>query len=478
VSLAPSPWAIAARAFAEPVPVALVPWRKQARPEQLLPDGDWRTTYWRGGRGSGKTRSSAEGFAELLRANPVTPEHGNEWAVIAPTFGDARDVCIEGDSGLIRALGGKSGGGRLVDKGPLIAAWNRSMGQLYLVDGTVIYADGADDGALRIQGKNLRGCWADEIGLWVRWRTAWDESIKYAVRKYPAQRIVSGTPKRNMPAIELVRRLVHDPNVVNRRLLTEDNADNLSPAALAELLEAKGTALGAQELEGDVLEEAEGAMWTRDPAKADADRLGLIVAEPAQIDAHAGTLTFAADGRTVRLGRRVVALDPAEGEGDEQGRAVVAVGADKRYYVLHAAGEHLSPMGWLRTSVGVFDRYRGDRLVYEKNGAMFLRPLLEQEFPQVPTDHVTATQGKRTRAEPIAALYARRMVTHAILPGEDLGPLEAQMTSFTGDPGEASPGMVDALTWCIAYLHGISRPARSVSVAAMQLPPSGPRGRY
>jgi phage terminase large subunit-like protein len=442
-------------------------WRDIARPEQLPPD-DWSTIYWRGGRGSGKTRAASEAFAELIRNNPASEEYGNEWAVVAPTFGDCRDICIEGPSGLITALGGKAGGGRLIEKGDLISTWNRSMGQLYLNDGTVIYIDGADDGALRVQGKNLRSVWADEIGLWKQWATAWDESIKYAVRKFPAKRIVSGTPKRQRAAIILVRRLMHDPAVVTRRLRTEDNAANLDPAALARFLEAKGTALGAQELEGDVLDEAEGALWTRDPVKADADKLGLIITARATLSDETDRLLFT-DGSEVRLGRRIVALDPAEGEGDEQGRTVVALGADRRYYVLHSAGEHLSPMGWLRATDTVFDRFRCDRVVYEKNGAMFLKPLLQQEFASWPLAQVWASQGKRTRAEPIAALYARRLVTHVLLPGEDLSGLEAQMTSFTGDVGEDSPGMIDSACWAIAHLHGHSRPARSTSVADMQI---------
>lgn len=450
-------------------------WTKQARPEQLPPDGPWRTIYWRGGRGSGKTRSSSEAFAELIRQYPAVEDEPNEWGVVAPTFGDARDICIEGPSGLIAALGGRCAGGKLVRKGPLIATWNRSMGQLYLRDGTVIYADGADDGALRVQGKNMRAVWADEIGLWKSWKTAWDESIKYAVRIAPAKRIVSGTPKRDRDAIVLVRRLLLDPKVINRRLRTEDNAANLEPEAFEEFMEAKGTALGAQELDGDVLEEAEGALWTRDASKADAEQRGLILTERATLTDDAGALIFT-DGRRVVLKRRVVALDPAEGEGDEQGCVAAAAGADGRYYVLYSRGDHLAPMGWLKACVGLYDRLKADRLIYERNGAMFLKPLLEQEFPHLALRKEDATQGKRTRAEPVSALYgSRRLVTHVILPDNDLVELEAEMTSFTGDPNEDSPGQLDALVWALHNLRGLSRPAKSTSVSDMQLPSGGLR---
>lgn len=444
-------------------------WLKTARPEQIPPE-NYRTIYWRGGRGSGKTRSSAEAFAELIRQYPYRDGEPNEWGVVAPTFGDCRDICMEGPSGLITALGGKVAGGKLLRKGPLIDNWNRSMGQLYLRDGTVIYADGADDGALRVQGKNMRGVWADEIGLWKAWKTAWDESIKYAVRIAPAKRIVSGTPKRNMPAIELVRRLLKDPRVENRRLRTEDNADNLSPEALEEFLEAKGTPLGQQELEGDVLEEAEGAMWTRDATKADAEQLGLIISERGQLADDTGSIVFA--DRTVRLGRRIITLDPSEGneDSDEQGTCAAAAGADGRYYVLYCRGDRISNMAWLTAASNLHDRLRGDRVYYEKNGALGFKDLLEQQFPQLPVGRVTAKQGKRLRAEPVAGVYARRKVTHVILPDNDLSELEAQMTSWTGAPGELSPGQLDTLVYAITELHGLSRPAKSRSAASQVLP--------
>lgn len=444
-------------------------WCKSARPDQI-PPAQWRTIYWRGGRGSGKTRSSSEALAELIRQYPFKEGEPNEWGVVAPTFGDCRDICMEGPSGLIIALGGRIAGGKLIRKGPLIDNWNRSMGQLYLRDGTVIYADGADDGALRVQGKNMRAVWADEIGLWKSWKTAWDESIKYAVRIPPAKKIVSGTPKRDRSAIELVRRLLKDPKVVNRRLLTEDNAANLDPEALEEYLEAKGTPLGKQELEGDVLEEAEGALWTRDAAKADAEQRGLIIPESGRLADDMGSIVFA--DRTVELGRRIITLDPSEGKegNDEQGMCAVAIGRDKRYYVLYCRGDHLSPMAWLNAADGLHQRIRGDRVYWEKNGALGFRTLLQQQFPHLPVGEIVAKQGKRLRAEPVAGVYARRLVTHVILPDNDLGPLEAQMTSWTGAAGEESPGMIDTLVYAITELHGLHRPARSHSYAGKVLP--------
>jgi predicted phage terminase large subunit-like protein len=134
--------------------------------------------------------------------------------------------------------------------------WNRSLGELHLRSGSKIYVDGADDGALRIQGKNLRGAWCDEVGLWKMWDKAWNESLSFAVRHDPARIVASGTPKMGHG---LVRQLVEDPNVVKTRMSTADNVKNLHPSAIKELYERYGnTRLGTQELDGEWISALEG----------------------------------------------------------------------------------------------------------------------------------------------------------------------------------------------------------------------------
>lgn len=224
----------------------LATWRKVARPEQL--PGTAPITYYRGGRGSGKSWSSSHAFAEIVAADPT-----GEWAIVAPTFGDARDTCVEGKSGLLAAFGTTAAKVAGTDH-PIIHKWNRANGEIRLRGGGQIYCDGADDGAYRIQGKNLRGVWCSEIGLWRNWKTAWDESIGYALRISPARLIADGTPKRNLPARELVRQLIGDPDVDNRRLRTEDNVANLDPVAAARIMATKHSALGAQETEGELID--------------------------------------------------------------------------------------------------------------------------------------------------------------------------------------------------------------------------------
>jgi predicted phage terminase large subunit-like protein len=217
-------------------------WIATARDEQLPPEGEWRIWYMMAGRGAGKSRAAAETLSDWEGSFPP-----GEWAIIAPTFADGRDTCVEApESGLLNILGARVAPG----------GWNRSLGEIHLRSGSKIYVDGADDGALRIQGKNLRGAWAEEVGLWVKWDQAWNESLAFAVRHEPGRIVVSGTPKMGHG---LVRQLVEDKSVPVTRMRTSDNVGNLHPAAIRELYERYGgTRLGQQELEGEWISAIEG----------------------------------------------------------------------------------------------------------------------------------------------------------------------------------------------------------------------------
>lgn len=393
-------------------------WKRLRRPEQEPPPGDWRTWYLQGGRGSGKTRPAAETLAEWAE------ETIGEWAVVAPTYGAARDVCIEGPSGLLLALGG-------VD-GPNVANWNRSLGELRLRNGSVIFADGADDGALRIQGKNLRGAWCDEVGLWRQWDLAWNESLAFAVRLPPARIIATGTPKAGHG---LVRLLVNDPAVPKSRLRTRDNLANLDAATVADLEHRfAGTRRGRQELEGEFLTDVDGALWT----------LGMIDAS------RVGKAHFDEDTE-LRLVRAVVAIDPAVTSGedsDETGIVVAARGADGDAYVLADRSGRFTPEGWGRRAVAAHHEFGCDRIIGEaNNGGDLVESVLRTVDRSIPYRKVHASRGKRVRAEPIAALYEQGRVHHVGAFPE----LEDQMTTWTPESGE-SPDRMDALVWALTEL--------------------------
>ena len=405
-----------ARVRTRPAVVPQASWRLQARPEQVPPD-EWRTWYVRGGRGSGKTWTGGNALAEMALADP------GEYGVVAPTDSAVRDVCIEGPSGLIRALGTnlaevKRGASRLV------ASYNQSSAILRLRNGSVIYADGADDGAPTIQGKNLRGLWADEVGLWRKWQQAWEESIRYAVRLPPARIVATGTPKRGHP---LVRALMADDAVAKTLLKTADNAANLDPALLRELY-AKygGTTLGRQELEGEILDDVPGALWRRE--MIDADRV-----------ASAPPMT-----------RVVVAVDPSATStesADEAGIVVAGINWAGHGYILSDETLRASPDAWARVAVEAYHRNKADRIVAEvNNGGEMVGIILRSVDPSVAYTAVTASRGKQTRAEPISAMYEQHRVHHV----GAFEALEDQMCSWL--PGEKSPDRMDALVWALTDL--------------------------
>jgi predicted phage terminase large subunit-like protein len=341
---------------------------------------------------------------------------------VAPTFSDARDTDMEGDSGLLRAL-------RLTRS---YRGWNRSMGELFLPGGGRVFCDGADDGAYRIQGKNLSGLWADEVGLWRRWREAWDESIAFAVRIEPAKIIATGTPKRGHG---LVRRLIDDPAVAQTLLRTMDNAGNLSAAALADLLDRYGgTTLGAQELEGAILNDADGALWKRE-----------------QIRYGEAPLRGGPGGLVPDYARIVIGVDPAVTAGedaDETGIIVAAKGADGRGYILDDLSGRLDHNEWRRRVIAAYDEYRADLVVAEvNNGGDLVAANLRSGNWRGAYRAVHASRGKRTRAEPVAGLYEQGRVSHLRAFPE----LEDQLCNFTPET-LTSPDRLDALVWAMTEL--------------------------
>jgi phage terminase large subunit-like protein len=391
-------------------------WRRRARREQT-PPAHWRTWYVRGGRGSGKTWTGSNTLAEMAW------QTAGDYGVVAPTFADMRDKCVEGPSGLLKAFGTSSaevrrGGSQRVE------AWNRSLGELRLRNGSVIHGDGADDGAPTIQGYNLRGLWADEVGLWKSWQKAWQESITYAVRLSPAQIVATGTPKRGHP---LVRALMDDPAVTKTLLRTSDNAANLDPILLAELI-AKygGTTLGRQELEGEILTDVPGALWRREIIEA--------LRRP----------------QAPELVRIVVAIDPSATSSESSDEAgIVVAGVDQRGdgWVLADYSLRASPIEWARTAVDAFHVHKADRVVAEtNNGGEMVAQILRTLDPTIAYRGVTASRGKQTRAEPISALYEQGRVRHA----GTFEHLEDQMCQW--QPGDKSPDRMDALVWALTDL--------------------------
>ena len=454
---------------------------KKARPEQILPpvEDPWRVVYFQGGRGSGKTRAGAQGLADWLMDDT---EGEGEYGIVAPTYADAWTKCVEGKSGLLRALGTSMAEVRDHRSKTVKHAW-RTYGQVILHNGLVVYADSAAEGGLRIQGRNLKAAWCDEVGLWEKWETTWNESLRYAVRDGISKIIATGTPKAARPARKLVRALIrNDPGeggVIVRKLRTIDNAANLSDEFLRAVIgAAQGTRLERQELEGDLLDDVANALWTRD--LLDSIRVSGGVGDTAN-----GGPEYV---REIKIG-----VDPSDGgeTSDEQAYTVVGLGPvmdPHPLYVLENWGGQCAPVPFaqqvIRRAITLGEQHgcRVELIIEKNHGGAWLRATFEQVMKSMkvrcPYRVIHASQAKRVRAEPVSALYEQgggrvrhchiarydqtdRGQPHRI-PDPHMPELEDQMATFTGAAGERSPDRLDSLVWALSpYLrHSFGPPGK------------------
>ncbi len=394
-----------AAAIKEMASAAQYDWNAQARPEQKAPDGEWNVWMILAGRGWGKTRTGAEYTKEQIRKGAL------QWAVVAPTFSDARDTCIEGPSGLLSVLPPSE-----------VRTWNRSLGELILHNGSRVKLFSADEPD-RIRGFNGHGSWCDELAAW-RYADAWDQ-LQFALRIGPRPRtVVTTTPRPN----KLVRSILKREDVVTTRGSTFDNASNLAPSALAQLrAQYEGTRIGRQELYGELLLDTPGAKWT------------LALIDDTRVSAYPDLVEVA------------VAVDPSGGAGeghDEQGIAVVGRGVDGHGYLVDDRSCSLSPDGWGRRAVQAYLDHAADLIVVEKNyGGDMAESTIRTAaqamgVPNVKIEMVRSSRGKALRAEPVAALYEQGRFHHV----GSFPELEDQQTSWTPDSG-MSPDRLDALVF-------------------------------
>ena len=380
---------------------------QQARPEQVPNDGEWSTWLLLAGRGFGKTRSAAEWLAWN-----ASRYRNTRWAIVAPTFADARDTCAEGVSGVVNILREY---GTLKD-------YNRSIGEIVLTNKSRIKLYSGEE-PNRLRGPQFHGGWFDELASF-KYPDTWDQ-YQFGLRLGQAPKtIVTTTPR----PTKLIKELASRDSVLIQRGSTFDNAANLAETALAELrLRYEGTRLGRQELYGEIVDDFEGALWNRQ--MLDDSRVN----EP-------GTLV-----------RIVVAIDPAvtsSADSDETGISVVGISPDNEYFVLADRSIKASPDKWARRAVETFHEFKADRIIGEtNNGGDMIELLLRQVDPMVPYKKVTATRGKLVRAEPVAALYEQGRVHHV----GNLPQLEDQLCSWTPDSAD-SPDRMDALVWAVHEL--------------------------
>lgn len=408
ISLDPRATAADARAAAlalseDEAQALLYDWDLWGRPEQLWPEGEWRTWLILGGRGSGKTRPGAEAVRRFVNANP-----GARVALVGPTSADCRDVMMEGDSGLLNVFP--------AEERPYYKPSRRFVQFRNGAQGFTYSAEEPE----RLRGPAHAFAWCDEIATYTEWPDVWS-NLQFGLRIGDAPRAVATTTPK---ALRWLKELANDRGTRLSKCTTWDNRANLSPAALAEFERIYGgTRIGRQELEGELLEEAEGALWRR-----------------AQIDALRVR-------ETPDLVRIVVAIDPAVTSGpdsDETGIVAFGYGVDGHGYVLEDGSCRLPPDQWAARAVSMFDKWDADRIVAEgNNGGDLVEKVIRTVRATVPYEKVIASRGKVTRAEPIAALYEQGKIHHA----GGFAALEDEQVNFVPGALTKSPNRVDALVW-------------------------------
>lgn len=376
-------------------------WRFWARAEQLAPKGSWRIWLFLGGRGSGKTRAGSEWIAHGVRTGRM-----RRIALIGATYGDARSVMIEGESGLLSCAKG--------------AVFEPSNARVLWPSGaiaTVLSAEQPDS----IRGHQFDAAWCDEFCKWADPQAGLDMALM-ALRLGRDPRMTITTTPRNIAALKM---LMDSSEVTLTQSTTRANAPNLAPGFI-ELMEQRygGTRLGRQELEAELIEDNENALWQR------------------------SWIEEARVARAPSLTRIVVAVDPpASAHGDECGIVVAGRAGDEAYVLADHSAAGLSPAAWAKAVIDAFEKHNADCIVAEANqGGDMVKAVLHQELPDAPVRLVHATRGKRTRAEPAAQLYEQSRVHHAGAFAE----LEDQMCQYDGT-GQ-SPDRMDALVWALSEL--------------------------
>lgn len=413
-----NPWATAADILDPPE------WHPNRPPlgeHQIPPAGvpgiDWQLWLLEAGRGAGKTEGASRYFTEWMRAHP-----GHRGRIIAPTFGDAVEACIEGPSGLlavdpeIRWLPGAYGGSKVI--------WPN--GSEALVFGT---PTPRDVDRLRAGG-NRHLDWWEEMAANPQLAAAWDQAA-FGLRLGEQPHSIASTTPRTTRAYKAIRKMAIETGSIKHGTIW-DNPHVSDAWKERQIARHEGTRLGRQELYGELVEEVEGALWQ------------MATIEASRVD-QAPDLQIIA-----------VAIDPAATSGaqaDDTGIIVGGLGIDGECYILDDRTCHLDPDGWGQRAVRALKAVEGDYIVGEvNNGGEMVEHVVKTADPSIPFQPVRASRGKATRAQPVSALYGNPQTRPSRVHHVGTFPeLEDQMTTWV--PGdEASPDRVDALVWLVTEL--------------------------
>lgn len=395
-------------------------WKFWGRPKQFVPIGDWLTWLIIAGRGFGKTRTGSEAIRDLVCGEtPLTGGKYQRIALVAETAADARDVVVEGESGLLAC-----------HPRAFRPHYEPSKRRLTWPNGAVATLYNA------VEPDQLRGpqhdlAWCDELAKWRYVQETWDQ-LQFGLRLGDMPRQIITTTPRPIP---LIRELMKSASTSITRGSTVENRSNLAPSFLSTVVaKYEGTRLGRQELDAEILDDVPGALWTRQ-----------------MFDDHRRKLADAP-----QMQRIVVAVDPSgtageDDDGDSIGIVVAGKGIDGRGYVLADRTCKLSPAGWGKRVVDAYREFSADRVIAERNfGGAMVAHVVRTADRNVSYKEVVASRGKAVRAEPIAALYEQGRISHI----GSFPDLEDQACSMKSDGylGKGSPDRLDAMVWAFTEL--------------------------
>lgn len=375
-------------------------WEWHSRPEQQIPPGDWITWLILAGRGFGKTRTGAETVRKWVKTN----EYVN---LIGATADDARDIMIEGESGIL-AICPK-------EERPLYVPSKRRLEWPNGARSLIFTADEPE----RLRGKQHQKLWGDEVCAW-RYPEAWDQaSLGLRLGNKP-QAVLTTTPK---PTKQL-RQIISERTTYVTRGSTYDNKQNLAQAFIAQIVNRyEGTRLGRQELNAEILDDNPGALWKRSQIE----------------DLRVATAPA--------MKRIVVAIDPAatsNPDSDETGITVQGLGSDSKGYLLADISMRGTPEEWARAAVTAYHEWKADRIIGEtNNGGEMIETVIRMVDSKVAFKAVHASRGKIVRAEPISALYEQGRCHHV----GSFPVLEDQLCDYDPKTAKYSPDRMDALVW-------------------------------
>lgn len=414
-----------------------------ARGDQWPPPGmSWIVWVLRGGRGSGKTRTGSE----YTRWVSKKIQH---LGLIAPTGPAARTVMIEGESGIIAAC----------ERAGEPCVYEPSKQRLTFSSGARAQIFSAEEPD-RIRGNQFGFVWGDEWAHWENAAEVWD-MMMFALRLGDRPHVLGTTTP--LPT-EFVKSVLDHEDTVATGVSTHANMDNLAKSVVKRILDRyEGTYQGRQEIYGEVIDDREGSLWK-------SEQFHYV------------------DIDTRVMDRVVVGIDPAGSQGkksDLTGIIVAGKQAETLYAIDDFSGKY-SPSGWARAAINAYEKYKADAIVVERNyGGDMCRATLKAEGFTGRIIEAKATDGKRLRAEPIAALYEQGesggdavRAYHAR--GGRLAKLESEMVSWI--PGEGkSPNRVDAYVWCAAHLTkrgGGAKMGNPLQGSIGQAPYRGPGSPY